>query len=567
MKTVKKSVLGFSLAEALIVLLVVSIIAAVAAPMISKRKRSLQNNAVHGKWACKYINGTLHSATASNVDAELPPDSEWEAGCKFPSVARNVKYLWVEVYGGGGGGARGFATPWVSKTYTYDLTDSAPRDGEYDVSVHVSNSGRAMSWENANNYSSTGIYYSFDKDTRETCTSNVFGEFKEEDTKYNYASCKTYKAEDVCIYTGDSTAIKTTDCINNASLAGTYCYKSYYDKPPKAYNSANDMQAACSRDGHKECEISGDAIKYTVKNKKCLNQRSLPYTYAGSASPGLTGKIYLKEGESLSVKNIKTGKYYNSGNLGGYKYSSAYDGDDYAVYHKKSSIVGGIMHLNDVLVAKMYGGEAALFTQSTSGSSRCCTTCGMLEKYLNSSKTGSTFCAKDGDDGTTTLYGGYSDLKKSSSVSKNELSILNQDFDYYHGCNGQNGSYSANLFPTSRNHEYDIKVGQGGKGASGEDDNNIKTSAKDGEETYFGWIRANGGRAAADYCKVKTKEKNDTNVFSAGTGGSGGTVLFTNGITPKRNYNLTIDQDKNPNGRWNVEDGSDGTSGIIVVSW
>lgn len=567
MKKFKKQVSGFSLAEALVVLLIVSIIIAVTAPMISKRKRTLQENAIHGKWACKYIDGVLHSATAPNVDAELPPDNEWETGCKFPSVAKNVKYLWVEVYGGGGGGARGYATPWVSKTYTYGLSESAPRDGEYDMSVYVSNYGKAMSWENENKNTTNGIYYSFDKDTRETCTSNVFGDFKEEDTKYTYANCKTYKAEDKCTYTGDSTAIKTSDCVGSPSLAGNYCYTGSSNRPPNAYHSASDMVAACTKDGHKNCETVGTTVKYTVKNKKCLNQRSLPRAYAGSASPGLTGKIYLKEGESITVKNLNSGKTYNSGNLGGYKHTSAYDGNDYGVYHKKSSISGGVMHLDDVLVAKMYGGEAAIFKQTASNTSRCCTTCGMLDKYLNSSKTGSTFCAKDGDDGTTTLYSGYSSLTKSSSVSKNQLSILNQDFDYYHGCNGQNGSYSANLFPTSRNHEYDIKVGTGGSGAKGEDDNNIKISAKDGGESYFGWIRADGGRAAADYCKVKTQEGLETNAFNAGIGGLGGTVLFPNGVTPKRNYNFTIEEDKNPNSRWTVKDGADGTSGIIVVSW
>ena len=142
---------GFSLAEALIVLLVVAIIVAISAPMITKRRKSLRENAVHGKWACKYIDGTLHSATAENVDDPLPDDSEWEKDCKFPSIAKNVKYLWVEVYGGGGGGARGYATPWISKTYSYDLGTPAPRDGEYDITASVSNRGYSMSWKNENN--------------------------------------------------------------------------------------------------------------------------------------------------------------------------------------------------------------------------------------------------------------------------------------------------------------------------------------------------------------------------------------------------------------------------------
>ena len=39
---------GFSLAEALIVLLIVAIIVAISAPLITKRRKSLRENAVHG---------------------------------------------------------------------------------------------------------------------------------------------------------------------------------------------------------------------------------------------------------------------------------------------------------------------------------------------------------------------------------------------------------------------------------------------------------------------------------------------------------------------------------------
>lgn len=558
---------GFSLAEALIVLLIVAIIVAISAPMITKRRKSLRENAVHGKWACKYIDGTLHSATAENVDDPLPDDSEWEKDCKFPSIAKNVKYLWVEVYGGGGGGARGYATPWISKTYSYDLGTPAPRDGEYDITASVSNRGYSMSWKNENNLNADGIYYSNDPDTRTVCNGRYFGEYEKQDDVLTYANCKTYTAKDVCIYTGDSSAIKRDDCISSVERAGTYCYRNVGEVPPSYYNLPEQLLARCKASGYENCTVNPNSVTYTKTKQKCLNTRSLPYVYYGSSAPGISGKVYLKEGEYLKFKVDNQGEYYPSGNLGGYEHYSANDGDDYALYHHKSEIQDGVMHVGEKLVAKMSGGKAGIFTETTSKSSRCCTNCGKLDKYPNSSKTSTVFCAKDGENGKTTLSDDYSYLKKNSSTSKSQMSILNQDFEYYNGCSGANGSYSANLFPASRNHNYEIKVGKGGNGATGEDDNTVSKSAQDGKDSYFGWIRGAGGKGAGDYCKTSTVQEQETNIYNSSTGGKGGSVEFPDGKIPQRNYALTIEEDKYPNSRWTVTDGQNGKSGIIVVSW
>ena len=565
-------VFGFSLAEALIVLLIVTIIIAIAAPTISKRKKQLADNAAHGKWACKYINGELHSATALNVDDSLPPDNEWTKGCKFPSVAKNVKYLWVEVYGGGGGGARGYATPWVSKTYRYPIGSRAPRDGEYSIVASISNPGTAMYWKNLNKSPSNGIYYSNDENVSKVCSGFYFGEFYEQNEKKTYATCKTYTSSDVCQYTGDSTAIKRTDCISSTGKTGRYCYRYVSERPPYNYYTQQQMAKNCSAAGHKDCVMTSNSVTYVEYKQKCLNIRSLPSVNSGYKAPGISGKIYLKKGEYLTFEKDEEGRIYPEGNLSGYKHSEARDGDDYSFYHMKADVVGETMVLNKNLVATMTGGKAGIFTKSAANTSRCCTNCGNVDTYPNSSSS-SVFCAKDGEKGITTITPEYSYLNETSSSSKNEMSILNQDFEYFYGCAGSDGKYSANLFPASRNNNYDIKIGKGGSAATGEDDNNVTKSAGDGEESYFGWIRAEGGQGASDYCKVSRSEQQEvnndeeSNPYGAGTGGKGGSVTFPNGKAPERNYALTIDDDKFPNSRWKVKDGENGASGMIVVSW
>lgn len=553
-----KRLFGFSIAEALVVLLIVSLVVILTAPMITKKRKDLNSNKSHGKWACKYINDTLHSASVEDIDKALPPDNKWEKGCTFPAIAKDVKNLWVEVYGAGGGGARGFATPWISKTDSYNLGTPAPRDGEYDLNVLVQNAGTAMYWDDT-----SSIYYSSDSKTRATCGSSKFGEYKKEDTTYSYGSCTNYTAADVCVYTGDSTAIKTSNCIKKAEQAGKYCYKYSYDRPPNSYISDANLVAACTAAGYKQCKSTGSSVTYVVENEKCINQRSLPSVRGGNASPSIKGKIRLIEGESVSLEMVKTGESHKSGKLDRYKYTSAYNGDDYELYHMKGNSAGGIFEVSKKLVAKMNAGKAGTFSTSTSGASSCCTSCGNVATYPNSASS-STFCAYNGKDGETKLsYGGL----YTGSGSGNGLSIVNQYFEHFKGCNGETGSYSANLFPTSRTPNYKIVVGRGGSGAQGGDDNTVTKSAQDGESTTFGWITGKGGKGASDYCKTEKAENPKTNIYNAGIGGIGGIVNTPGGNAPKRNYALSINEDTAPNSRWMVQNGNPGNSGMIVVSW
>ena len=105
MKFYKKC--GFSLAEALIFLLVACLILLASMPVITRRHIIPPERVPHGKWACKLINGVKHQATAAHSNAELPSDDKWVEGCVFPKLPAKVKYIIVRVIGAGANGGAG----------------------------------------------------------------------------------------------------------------------------------------------------------------------------------------------------------------------------------------------------------------------------------------------------------------------------------------------------------------------------------------------------------------------------------------------------------------------------
>lgn len=106
-----RNIFAFSLAEALITLLIVAIITLATIPVITKKHRN-KLNTKHGYFACYWVNGNLISRYKENgniTSGEVKYDDENERyGCVFnpPAGARN--YV-VTVVGGGGGGASGYA--------------------------------------------------------------------------------------------------------------------------------------------------------------------------------------------------------------------------------------------------------------------------------------------------------------------------------------------------------------------------------------------------------------------------------------------------------------------------
>lgn len=105
MKLKKKK--AFSLAEALIFLLIACLAILATMPLITVKHLNIPSRAPHGKWACKLINGEMYSATAANVNAKLPDYDKWKKGCVFPVLPANVSYIIVQAIGGGASGGYG----------------------------------------------------------------------------------------------------------------------------------------------------------------------------------------------------------------------------------------------------------------------------------------------------------------------------------------------------------------------------------------------------------------------------------------------------------------------------
>lgn len=94
---------GFSLAEMLVVLLVISVIAAAAVPLAHKRFKVNKAKAVHGKYICyRGPSDELHELEYQN-NAIIRADAI-VGSCTFTPSAK-ASYFIVQAIGGGGGGA------------------------------------------------------------------------------------------------------------------------------------------------------------------------------------------------------------------------------------------------------------------------------------------------------------------------------------------------------------------------------------------------------------------------------------------------------------------------------
>lgn len=143
-RNVKKSQ-AFSLAEAMIMLLIAALILAATMPVITRKHLLLPTRGPHGKWVCTLINGVQHSATAANQSAAMPAldSGKWKPGCSFPILPSNVPYVLVQAVGGGAGGNTPGGPPtlnFVSMDDDYTIPDEEegtlelPADGEYEIS-------------------------------------------------------------------------------------------------------------------------------------------------------------------------------------------------------------------------------------------------------------------------------------------------------------------------------------------------------------------------------------------------------------------------------------------------
>lgn len=132
-----KKFFAFSLAEALITLLIVSLIALASVPVITKKRRNIETQN-HGMFACYWdgnslkgvykVNGITRSGTTKFDGTE----GRW--GCVFTPPS-NAKNFVVTIVGGGGGGAAGY-TKSYKKTFTPGSTvHNIDATGTYDAII------------------------------------------------------------------------------------------------------------------------------------------------------------------------------------------------------------------------------------------------------------------------------------------------------------------------------------------------------------------------------------------------------------------------------------------------
>lgn len=121
---------GFTLAEALVALLVMSLILIAAMPVITRKKRSIER-VTHGAFACywdngalvgKYLTGQKTSGANTVYDAQ-----EGRQGCYFTPPAGAKNFVVTTVGGGGGGASAGAAAEESKQVY------SSPGAGSYKV--------------------------------------------------------------------------------------------------------------------------------------------------------------------------------------------------------------------------------------------------------------------------------------------------------------------------------------------------------------------------------------------------------------------------------------------------
>lgn len=113
---------GFSLAEALITLLIVCIITLASVPVLTKKKRKM-SDAPHGQWTCEYNEAGKHISYSQ--DAPTPVEGDY---CEFVPPARATNFTIQAVGGGGGGGAKrstDYGSTAYSNVFSGDGADGA----------------------------------------------------------------------------------------------------------------------------------------------------------------------------------------------------------------------------------------------------------------------------------------------------------------------------------------------------------------------------------------------------------------------------------------------------------
>ena len=136
--TIKNKKFGFTLAEALMALLVISLITIASIPVITKKKRLVETTP-HGKWMCTRNAQSQHIVYGS----ESNPSGWVVSGkkCQF-LVPRGARGFVVSAIGGGGGGGGSSVETEVFSDQNYHVTKA----GKYKFFV-VGGGGQGGGWD------------------------------------------------------------------------------------------------------------------------------------------------------------------------------------------------------------------------------------------------------------------------------------------------------------------------------------------------------------------------------------------------------------------------------------
>ena len=623
----KRCKLGFSMAEALVTMLVVALLVAASVPVFTKKHRTIDANTQHGKWACKYINGELHSARAENIDDDLPTDNkEWQKDCVFPGTGKNVKYLYVEVYGAGGGGSEAKVTPWTNVNKHIKFGEPVPVDSVYNVYIKGSDAGTPQSWDVTNPYYTTNHlgnlgsfydekYYRAETVYCETCFSSGNCCGKSHHRRWDPTGCRrsySCNCHESCYYDDDDDD-DDDDNDNDHYYRPSKPDKDYgtgdYTPPPSTSNPSNGGDDAIYRflpiksgvltggavnlnwfNKYKNGKVTGGAYTCHTTCSTCyevygcyvyshstsqpcycsFNHGQLPKAEGGAASNAVEGYLEMVQGERVDKIALGTYKAYPDTMVNGYPVSGGVDAEGYKyVYVNASTSTGGVAWQEKIL-AQLTGGTAGRL--GTTGSN-CCYNCGHRDPFPNSAG-GRPHCATNGKPGkVTNLASGFSQKGTSVSAKPEGLYVDIDKFEYKVGCHGQAGGMTASLLPVANSRNFKFQVGKGGPQKDGN---------PNGEDTFFSWVTATGGKGAFKGCTSDTTDVNKAKVANNGQrlnalglkglsdGGLAGTVTIHETECdggPCRDYKIPRQQDQAPNNRWTVEEPGKGLPGMIVVSW
>lgn len=139
-KIYEKRIAGFSLAEALITLLIICVVAIASAPVITKKHRA-KLNLPHGAFACYWDGNQLISKYVINGEESdgkvIYDNEEGRYGCEFNPPVKAKNFVATIVGGGGGGSAAIAVTPSemnrVEFTTPGNYTYTIPETGRYSM--------------------------------------------------------------------------------------------------------------------------------------------------------------------------------------------------------------------------------------------------------------------------------------------------------------------------------------------------------------------------------------------------------------------------------------------------